>query len=443
MFQVSLIKEETGASNIFDKIKNYTRPENINEEPKANSTNKTELPPIVTASDLIQAQINNKAPEPKIKRGIKRDHLTQQSMKSFVVSTSNLPVLENEECVIKKPKIVNTDSDMEISSDDDVQIIEDDIDVSKNNGLPQIEELHPPEKKHDVSNIESKFKESSSYQTTSANTQFPKIVMASNLLKNNHESYSSIHDSSKDLINLKSEHKGINNMLPSHQNRTNLHTSNKTCVSKINNVQVQENGLLHNQSKNNKSQISIKNVNDIFNELSDILKSPSENGKKVTKLDELALNIKDFQRPSLDHRLSTQHNIEVSSSKSNMNSLFGDDSDDESKILLVDAKKKSLGVRLGMSSNINNTSKINKKAHESTKTNRNKTEDPYKQKKFELSDLVVDQLNPYYKNFFFKTKELFKFMARKIVHKLLESTSHPGKLPTNYKYFFLYMHKYL
>uniref|UniRef100_A0A2S2QW87 DNA 3'-5' helicase n=1 Tax=Sipha flava TaxID=143950 RepID=A0A2S2QW87_9HEMI len=431
---VSLIKEETGASNIFDKIKNYTRPENLKEEPKENSTNKTELPSIVTASDLIQAQMNNKVPEPKIKRGIKRDHLTQQSMKSFVVPTTNLPTLENEECVTKKPKIANTDSDMEISSDDDVQIIESvDIDVSKNNSSPQIKEFHPLEKRHDVSNNECKFKESSYYQT-SANMQIPKIVMASNLLKNNYESYSSMHNSSKDLINSESEHIGVNNMLPSHQDRTNPHTFNKTCINKINNVQNQENGLLHSQFKSNKSQTSGKKINDIFNELSDILKSPSENGKKVTKLNELALNQKDLKRPSLDHRLSTQHNIEVSSSKSNMNSLFGDDSDDESKILF-DIKKKSLGVRLGMSSNVNNTFKTSKKIHESTKTIRNKTEDPNnKQKKFELSNLVVSLLNPYYKNSLFKTKELFKFMAREIVHKLLESTSHPGKLfllPTN------------
>lgn len=426
MFQVSLIKEETGATNVFDKIKNYIRPENIIEEPKANSTKNIELPPIVTASDLIQAQMNNKGPEPKIKRGIKRDHLTQQSMNSFVIPSTNLPTLENEECVTKKPKIVNTDSDMEISSDDEVQIIEDThIEDSKNNLLPQIEELHPLEKKHDVSNIECKFQEPFYYQTTSANTQFPKIVMASNLLKNNYKPNSSKPDSSKDSINPESV--GINNMLPSHHNRTTPHTFNKTCVNNMNNVKNQENGLLHSQSKNNKSQLSEKNVNDIFNELAELLKSSPVNGKKVTKSNEPASIQKNLKRPSLDQRLSTQHNIEVSSSKINMNSLFGDDSDDESKIM-IDVKKKSLGVRLGMSSNVNNTFKISKKAHESTKTIRNKTEDPNnKQKKFELSNLVVNLLNPYYKNNVFKTKELFKFMAREIVHKLLESTSHPGK----------------
>jgi len=112
-----------------------------------------------------------------------------------------------------------------------------------------------------------------------------------------------------------------------------------------------------------------------------------------------------------------------------LNNLFGEDSDDESKLAVVDVKKKSLGVRLGMSSNVNITIKTNKNSQESMKINKNKTEDPNnKQKKFELSNLVVKLLNPYYKNNLFKTKELFKFMARQIVHKLLESTSHPGKL---------------
>jgi len=82
-----------------------------------------------------------------------------------------------------------------------------------------------------------------------------------------------------------------------------------------------------------------------------------------------------------------------------------------------------------MSTNVNNTFKANKNSQDTMKTNKNKTEDPNnKQKKFELSNLVVKLLNPYYKNNLFKTKELFKFMARQIVHKLLESTSHPGKL---------------
>lgn len=400
----------------------------MKEEPKTNSySNKNiELPPIVTASDLIQAHTQNKVPEPKIKRGIKRDHLTQQSIKSFISPNCITTVLENEECKTKKPKIGNTDSDMEISSDDEVQI----IDESDLNCPPKIEELHLLERKNDSSKFDCKFKEASYYNTPSASIQIPKIMTASNLLKINNES-SSTYDSSKDSLNVDSEDLIIVNVTSSHQDRT-IHTPNNKSTNCIHYVSDQENGLLHNQSINNKPQTSEKSENDIFKEVDEILLTPSENGKNVAILQNehfLNQNQKDLKRPSVENTSSVQQTYtEVSSSKSYINSLFGENSDDEGKISLNDVKKKSLGVRLGMSSNVNNTLKTSKKFIEPIKTIKSKTEDPNnKQKKFELSNLVVKLLNPYYKNNIFKTKELFKFMAREIVHKLLESTSHPGK----------------
>ncbi|KAF0773619.1 ATP-dependent DNA helicase Q5-like [Aphis craccivora] len=417
---VSLIKAETRASNIFDKIQNYTRPVK-KEECKVNSN--IELPPIVTASDLIQAQIKNKMPEPKIKRGIKRDHLMQQSMKSFIFSTTttttttattSTSVTENEECASKKPRIENTDSDMEISSDDEVHIIEStNINDPKLSQTPiKVEELYPEQQKNYPFNMEPKFNEPFYYQTTSTNIQVPKIIMASNLIKNNHES-SAINDSSKDSSNVESEYLAMNNMPPTKQDQNILLTPNNTCLNSIKN---NENGLSHIQSKSNKTLISEKNVSDIFKEISEII-SPLENKKDLT--------VQQNQLP-IQHKQNDIKQFETPSIKSNMNNLFGEDSDDESKLALVDVKKKSLGVRLGMSSNVNITIKTNKNSQESMKINKNKTEEPNnKQKKFELSNLVVKLLNPYYKNNLFKTKELFKFMARQIVHKLLESTSHP------------------
>lgn len=369
------------------------------------------MPPIVTASDLIQAQVNNKIREPKTKKGIKRDHLTQQSMTSFVVSSTNIPTTENEECVKKKPKIGNTDSDMEISSDDDVQIIENNnIDNSQYNGQTIIIDESPTQ---DEPNEEDSY-----CQTTSANAQ------RSNLYINNNESYSPTNDpSSNDAIDVESDYIVTNNISHTYQDRPINQASNNICTNSITYVTNQENDILH---SHHTFQSQDKEVNDIFNDLSDILETTSDNEKNlIKKQNELSfIQIqKDLKQPSVDHRL--QKNIEVPSS----NNLYGEDSDDDCRIIEEDVKKKSLGVRLGLPSNINNAFKIKTKYQEPIKTIKNKTEDPNnKQKKFELSELVVNVLNPYYKSNVFKTKELFKFMARKIVHKLLESTSHPGKL---------------
>jgi len=396
----------------------------INEESKVNSNKNIELPPIVTASDLIQAQIKDKMPEPKIKRGIKRDHLQQQSIKSFISSTTTTSVTENEECATKKPRIENTDSDMEISSDDEVHIIESTNIDEPPKLLTQslLEDLYPDP--HTSCLFEPKSMEPLYYQTTSTNIQVPKIVMASNLLKSDHES-GSTYDSSKNLLNVNSDYPTMNNIPPTIKDQTIILTPNSSCPITIKN---NENGVSH-VSKSNfiKSQISEKNVSEMFKEISEILSSENE---KILQLNKFSMQQKqkDIKQPSIEHRLPVHQNVEISAAK-NMSSLFGEDSDDESKIALVDVKKKSLGVRIGMSTNVNNTIKTNKNSQESTKTNKNKTEDPNnKQKKFELSNLVVKLLNPYYKNNLFKTKELFKFMARQIVHKLLESTSHPGKL---------------
>lgn len=421
LFQVSLIKTASIASNVFDGIKNYTRP--VKETPKDNPTKIIELPAIVTASDLIQAQVNNKIPEPKIKRGIKRDHLTQQSMTSFVIST-NISIIENEECVTKKPKIANTDSDMEISSDDDVQIIENiTVDDTQHNCQPILIEESPTQEKTNDAN------QTLYYQTTSAIIRRPKIGIASNLFKNNYETSSSSHDPpSKSVINVDSDYIVTNNIPPTYQDKQINLASNNICTNSSKNVKDQENDLL--LYPHHKFQTQDKEVNDIFNELSEILETSSDYEKNMTKQqNELpsSQKQKDLKQPSVEHKL--QQNSEVPSTKSNLNNLFGEDSEDESKILMGDVKKKSLGVRLGMPSNVNNTLKTKTKSHESIKTIKNKTEDPNnKQKKFELSELVVNLLNPYYKNNVFKTKELFKFMAREIVHKLLESNSHPGKL---------------
>lgn len=361
--------------------------------------------------------MKNKIPEPKIKRGVKRDHLTQQTMKSFV-STMYTPIPENEESVIKKPKIENSGSDMEISSDDDVQIIETGNINDSNNCLPKIEELHSPEKKCNASNLEPLY-----YQTTSRNIQPPKLVFSSNLFINNNASCNSTCDSlsSNNILNVP------NNLPPTHlQDNQILHKSNNTSTNSINNVIDLENNLSHVQPKNI-SQTNEKSYTDIFNEVTQIVDSSSEDEQNEIKPQNVLPAIRkqnDLKRLSAEKRLPTSQNNEVPSSKSNMNSLFGDDSDDESKIPLVDVKKKSLGIRPGLSLNV--TSKTDKKSLESLSTIKNKTEDQNKQKKFELSNLVVSLLNPYYKNNF-KTKELFKFMARKIVHKLLESMSNPGK----------------
>ncbi|XP_060880859.1 LOW QUALITY PROTEIN: ATP-dependent DNA helicase Q5-like [Metopolophium dirhodum] len=422
---VSLIKAETRASNIFDKIQNYTRPEKIKEESKVNPNKNIELPPIITASDLIQAQIKNKMPEPKIKRGIKRDHLQQQSIKSFVLPTTTNSVTENEECATKKPRIENTDSDMEISSDDEVHIIESTNIDEPPKLLTQtlLEDLYPDQQTTCL--FEPKSIEPLYYQTTSTNIQVPKIVMASNLLKSDHES-GSTYDSSKNFLNVKSDYLTMNNMPPTIQDQKIILTPNNTCP---NSMKINENGLSHvniSNISNIKSQISEKNVSEMFKEISEILSSENEKNLNI-QLNKFSMHQKqiDIKQPSIEHRLPVQQNVEISATK-NMSSLFGEDSDDESKIALVDVKKKSLGVRLGMSTNVNNTFKTNKNSQESMKTNKNKTDDPNnKQKKFELSNLVVKLLNPYYKNNLFKTKELFKFMARQIVHKLLESTSHP------------------
>jgi len=386
-----------------------------------------EHPPIVKASDLIQAQIKNKIPEPNIKRGIKRDHLQQQSMESFVFPTTITSVTKNEECATKKPKTENTDSDMEISSDDEVHVIESNNIDEPHKRLSQciLEDLYPDQQTPSI--YEPKFMEQLYCQHTSTNIQLPKIVMASDLLKSNHES-SSTYESSKNSLNVKSDFLGMNNMPPTIQDQKILLTTINTCP---NSIKLNENGFSHIQPKTNKPKISERNVSEIFKEISEILTmSKPENDKNLTvQQNELPIQQKqkDIKR-SIGHKLLVHKNVEKSTTKK-MSSLFGEDSDDESKTALVDVKKKSLGVRLGMSTNVNNTTKTNKNLHESMRINKNKTEDPInKQKKFELSDLVVKLLNPYYKSSLFKTKELFKFMAREIVHKLLESTSHPGKL---------------
>jgi len=424
LFQVSLIKTETRASNIFDKIKNYTRPVDNEKEPQNNLAKNIELPPIVTASDLIKAQVENKIPEPKIKRGIKRDHLTQQSMKSYCYSTNSTSLTENEEYITKKPKIANTESDMEISSDDDVQIIETtNIDNLQQMGSSKIEELQPQEKIIDSPNRRAVY-----YQTMSTNAQSPKIAWVPTQLKNNYESCTTYTNS----LNTESDY-GVNNMLPiPHQGRITIHATNNTCMNSVQNINSQENGISHSQSRNNRSLTPEKNITDIFNELSDILETSSDSIKTAMKQPDEPLHQKqkDFKQQLVEHRLSSvQQNIEVSSSKDSINGNFGDHSDDESKVSSADVKKKSLGVRLGLPSNVNSTFKTNKKSHEFTKAIKNKTDEQNnKQKKFELSNLVVKLLNPYYKNNIFNTKELFKFMAREIVHKLLESNSYPGKI---------------
>lgn len=372
------------------------------------------MPPIVTASDLIQAQVNNKIPEPKIKRGIKRDNLTQQSITSFVISSTDVPTTENEESVIKKPKIGNTDSDMEISSDDDVQIIENNnVDHhSQHNSQPTIIDESPTQ---DKQNDEALY-----HQTTSTNVQRSKIGITSNLFIKKNETCSSSNDISDDVIDVESDNIVTNNISHTYQDRPTNQVSNNICTNSIKNVKNQENDILH-------SYQTFQTQNKDDNDLSGILKTTSDNEKNlIKKHNEIPLiqKQKAFKQPSVEHRF--QQYIEVPSS----NNIFDEDnSDDDCRIIEEDVKKKSLGVRLGMPSNVNNAFKIKTKSHEPIKTFKIKADDPNnKQKKFELSELVVNILNPYYKSNVFNTKELFKFMAREIVHKLLESTSHPGKL---------------
>lgn len=395
--------------------------------------------------------MKNKTPEPKIKKGIRHDNLTQKSIKSFVVSTATSQQSENKEHIAKKPKIVNSPSDMEISSDDEVQIIEN---SNENSCLSNMNQLNSQDKNYNLSNIGFNVKESLN-QTTSTNKQVAQIVMASKLFTNNYESY----DSSLDPLSVKNSGNVIVNNMPIEQelnlfkptkcrteedllsnksgdlNRTEeeplYYKPTDMCRKYLKIIQNDENGLSLNKSDNNQFQSEkIKSAHDLFKELTEMLEVSSNTGRSTTKqhneLPTKQMQNK-FKKSLINRKSSVQQNTEESSSKTNMNTLFGDDSDDDSKIPPVGTKKKSLGVRLGISSNLNNT-KTNKTLHEFIKTNKNKTEEPnYKQKKFELSNTVIKLLNPYYKNNAFKSKELFKVLARNIVHKLMESTSHPGK----------------
>lgn len=336
-------------------------------------------------------------------------------------------VVENYECAPKKKKLKNTDSDMEISSDDEIQIIDDDIvDDSKHKCPPMKEELGEK-------NVTPNF--NSFNQTMSTNVvQRPKIVVASNLFTN--KPFNPTIDSSEDLLSIESDHTtNITNNIPLcvpsiHQENKNISTSSIINSSSMDNVNNQEQILPAFESKTVKPKKCEKSVADIFNELSAVVDISSDFEKTTATTPHNGppsnLKQKDAKQPFIEPTLSVHQNIEESPSKSNMHCLFGDDSDDDIKISLVDVKKKSLGVRLGMPSSLSNALKTNK-LHEPIKTIKNKTEDPNnKQKKFELSNLVVQLLNPYYKNNVFKSKELFKFLAREIVHKLLESTSNPG-----------------
>jgi len=66
-----------------------------------------------------------------------------------------------------------------------------------------------------------------------------------------------------------------------------------------------------------------------------------------------------------------------------------------------------------------------RKTSEPTTTNR--TENHKVQlKKFEYSKVVLKKLTPYYKKNYFATKELFKFLAKSIVHRLIDTTVYPG-----------------
>lgn len=346
-------------------------------------------------------------------------------MKSFLLQPSDTSIQENEECVPKKSKIDNTDSDMEISSDDDVQIIEcNDINDSKYNSPSKIEQLHSQENKNDEFNIDCKFKEPLHHPATSTKIQLYKIE--SNQPKNNYDSCNTV--STKNILNVTCDDLALNKET---QNHLFNHKSSNTCINSVNNVKNQDNGLVHSHSRKDSPDPKTleKNINDLIDEVTEIL--APENEVNILRQKRLQLPLKhklvDVKQPTAEQRSSIEKNTKLPISKSSINSLFGDDSDDESKIFnLADHKKKSLGIRLGMSSSVNNT--LKKKTHEPIKVIKNKTEDPiYKQKKFELSNLVVSLLNPYYKNNLFKTKELFKILARQIVHKLLESNSHPGE----------------
>lgn len=420
MFQIQLIKEETKSSNVFDRIKNYSPPVNIEEQSLADSSKNMKLPPIVTASDLILAQEKNKITEPNVKRGRKRDYLTQQSMKSFLLQSSNTPTQENDECVPKKSKIENTDSDMEISSDDDVQIIEcTDINDSNHNSSLKIEQLHSQDKKNDEFYLDCKLKEH--HPPTPTNMQLHKIE--SNPRQNNYDSYQPL--STKKILYCLKDDLNLDKLPQVHLSN---HTSSNTIsTNSINSVKNQENGLLHSSSRKDTPHSTEKNINDLIDEVNDILSPENEVNDLTQHQNELSLNKKLIDVKQAKLGLSVDNNTKSTFSKSSINSLFGDDSSVENQILKwADLKKKSLGTRLGMSSSINSI--IKKKPYEPIKTIKNKTEDPItKQKKFELSNLVVNLLNPYYKNNVFKTKELFKMLARQIVHKLLESNSHPGK----------------
>lgn len=341
--------------------------------------------------------------------------------------TSN--IAENDECVPKKQKLNNTDSDMEISSDDEVQIIDDNIEDDSKHKCPSNREELPEKNLITNPNVYN--------LTMSTNiVQRPKIAIASNLFTN--KPFNPTIDSSEDLLHIENNHTKHNTSIcvpPIHQeNRSVLTVSTPSIIysSSKDIANNQENTLSSSEFENINHKKCEKSVAEIFNELSAVVDISSDFEQTTVTLpqNELPSNLKqnDVEQSSVEPRLSVHQNVEESSSKGNMHCLFGDNSDDDdSKIPVVDVKKKSLGIRVGIPYSLNNTLKTNK-LHEPIKTNKNKTEDPNnKQKKFELSNLVVQLLNPYYKNNVFKSKELFKFLAREIVHKLLESTSNPGK----------------
>ncbi|XP_050532250.1 ATP-dependent DNA helicase Q5-like [Daktulosphaira vitifoliae] len=415
---ISEIKINTNKSSLFEKIENYTAPINDKKQIEANSPREVHLPAIVTAKELIQIHVDNKAIEPKIKRGIKRDYLTQQSMKSFVFPTNKInskDYITNEnsnECVKKRSKLDST-SDMEISTDDEVKVIETPLSIIEAGNLNDFN------KSVSINNNEKKITElSRSSLSNFVKKKDFEITTASNLLKND----TKLQNNIKVILNHQVEKKKLN-CNDSKKNDDIIYAKNS-----LNDLKNQKNSskliLSPKLSKNTKANDKEKkttSVNEIFDQLSEILKSPIEKNNKNTLREEEIQN--DNQKQSPVNKILCIETDTITPFKSNMASLFGEDSDDDIRMPVIDQKKKSLGIRIGVPLGITDKKKNNKLKIASSKSINPKE----KQKKFELSNAVVKYLNPYYKNNLFKNKELFKFTAREVVHKLLESTNDPGK----------------
>ncbi|XP_050435880.1 ATP-dependent DNA helicase Q5 isoform X2 [Adelges cooleyi] len=413
---ISQIKSDTNTSTLFEKIKNYSSMSNNDKLSNVPSSSQCViLPPIITASDLVQTHVNNKKSDPIVKRGIKRDYLTQQSMKSFVFpcDKSKDSNQESDECVTKKAKYeTNTTSDMDISSDDEVQIIETPIDIIE---IKDSSDDFDNKESCNEKSLDSCDKNNIDCNVSSSN-EHPvlKITMASDLLKKANKK-----KRTKSRFDVCSDTKSKSSR--SVKKSPLIFDSEKTLTNNFNLIQCSDKTTVNDKklSKSNDLNVILDQLAEIIEPLTEKKECNSSKRKEATTTE---LKCDDYKRPAVESRLSDQSETCSTPFKSNMTSLFGDDSDNDN-VLVVDTKKKSLGIRLGVSNSNNEKRRQDCKPKNDSKL----LDAKQKQKKFELSTKVITLLNPYYKQKLFKNRELFKFTAREIVHKLMDASNNPAE----------------